>query len=401
MRATLVKDQQREDFATALQAAMQANDEQGIAKAFGGFFSEIEQNLLEQAAQFDVRSADKALYAQRGLRVLSNEEEGYFKSFIEAAKSTDAKKALTDLSKVLPETELNAIFDDMKAAHPLLDAVQFVDTAALTKFIFDTSPVQKALWGELNTAITQELTGAVDMVELTLGKLTAFMFMSQDMLDLGPVWVEQYVRTSLAEACSVGCEHGIIKGKGVKGEPIGMIKKIGKGASVDPSNGYSDKNAVAVTDFSPKEYGKLLATLSKTEGGRPRVFAEAMLVVNPTDYFNKVMPATTLLTPGGTYARDVFPFPTSVYPSTEVDEGKAVLGIKGKYFFGIGVGNEAGRITQDDSVKFLEDLRTYKIKMYGAGRAYDENCFLLLDISALAPVQYSVTTNTKAAGAAG
>lgn len=36
-----------------------------------------------------------------------------------------------------------------------------------------------------------------------------------------------------------------------------------------------------------------------------------------------------------------------------------------------------------DDYKFVEDQRAYKIKQYATGRAYDNTCFLLLDISEL------------------
>ena len=155
IKAQLVVDAEREKFASALSAAMKENDENGIAKAFADFFKTVETGILKQAEDFNLQTADKALYAQRGLRVLTNAEEKYFKAFITAAKSEDAEKALMDLTEVLPESEYNAIFDDMKQEHPILEAVAFTDTAALTKFILDTSFAQKAVWGEWNTGITK------------------------------------------------------------------------------------------------------------------------------------------------------------------------------------------------------------------------------------------------------
>ena len=42
-----------------------------------------------------------------------------------------------------------------------------------------------------------------------------------------------------------------------------------------------------------------------------------------------------------------------------------------------------GVIEYSDDLKFLEDKRVYKIKMYGMGKAYDNTVSLLLDISNL------------------
>ena len=259
MFATIVTEEKKTEFAQNLSKAVRENDAEAAEKAFREYFEQVEQDIVRQAKDFDTANADKVVLANRGLRVLSNAEEKYFKGLIEAAKSVDAVKALTDFSEVLPDTEINAIFEDMQQAHPLLTAVQFTDTAALTKFIFDAAEAQMAVWGELTSAVTEEIEGSVDLVPLMLNKLTAFMLLSNDMLDLGPVWVEKYTRTCLAEALAAGAEDGIVNGSGVKGQPIGMKRKIAKGTDVNNETGYPEKTAVKVTDFSPASYGALLA----------------------------------------------------------------------------------------------------------------------------------------------
>lgn len=398
IKSQLVADAERQEFAQKLSKAMSENDEQGVAKVFTDFFKNVESNIIKQAEDFNADSADKALYAQRGLRVLSSKEEKYFKGFIEAAKSADVEKALMDFSEVLPESEINAVFEDLATEHPLLAAVDFQNTSAMTRLIFDSSDTQMAVWGELNSAITKEIEGSVRIVELVLNKLTAFMFVSNDMLDLGPVWVEKYVRTILAETLSVGLEDGIINGKGVKGQPIGMIRNISPTVSVNSETGYPEKYALAVTDFSPETYGSLIAMLAQNENGKARKVTALMMVVNPVDYFTKVMPATTLLQPNGAYANDVFPYPTKVYLSAAVASGKAVFGLEKKYKMGVGVGSSKGKIEADGSFKFLEDLKTFKIKTYANGRAKDNNCFLYLDISGLQAISYQQASTPVNAG---
>lgn len=397
MEAKILQEQKRMEFAEKLEKAMKDDNSEAVAKAFSEFFSEIEKSIIKEAKETDLEREDAAVLAARGIRVLSNEEKAYFKSFIEAAKkpSSEVEKALTDLTAALPESEFNAIFEDMQQAHPLLEIVNFTDTAALTKFILETSSVQKAVWGELNTVLAQELTGKIKLVELTLGKLTAFMFMSNDMLDLGPAWVEKYVRTCLSEALYLGCENGIINGRGVKGEPIGMIRDIHEGVSFSSSDGYPEKEATAITSFAPAEYGKILAKIAADEQGKARSFSEVALIVNPVDYFALVMPSTTFMSAYGTYVANQFPFQTKVVRSSEVAKGKAIVGIGKKYFYGMGSGN-GGKIEADTSVKFLEDLKTFKIKAYATGRAYDNNCFQLLDISGLLPAKIPVDTGAAA-----
>lgn len=407
IKAALVQDADRAEFAEALTKAMQANDEAATAKAFTDFFADVEAKILKQAENFDTERADKALYAQRGLRVLSNAEEKFFKGFIDAAKSDDVQKALMDFSEVLPESEINAVFEDLVVEHPLLEAVDFQNTSALTKLIFDSSETQMAVWGELTSAITKEIEGSVEIVELILNKLTAFMYVSNDMLDLGPVWVEKYVRAILAEALAVGLEDGIINGIGKKGQPIGMIRKISADVSVNETTGYPEKTAISVTDLSPTTYGDLTSKLAVNENGKSRTVTSVILIVNPVDYLQKVMPATTMLQPNGLYANDVFPLPTTVYQSAAVKSGKAIIGRVKQYKLGVGVGSSKGKIEADTSLKFLEDLKTYKIKLYANGRAKDNNCFLYLDISKLQPISYANltanvnVTNTAPQGSAG
>lgn len=103
------------------------------------------------------------------------------------------------------------------------------------------------------------------------------------------------------------------------------------------------------------------------------------------------MPATTALTTGGTYARDLFPFPTEVVRSNEVKTGQAILCLPEEYFFGLGESKD-GKIEYSDEFKFLQDARTYKIKLHGNGRPYDNTVAIVLDISKLDPAYVTVKT---------
>ena len=161
-----------------------------------------------------------------------------------------------------------------------------------------------------------------------------------------------------------------------------MTRKIKDGTPHDNVNGYPEKTAIKVTSFEPKEYGSLLANLAKTERGKSRKFDEVLLVCNMSDYLSKIMPATTAQQSDGTYRNNIFPFPTDVEVSEAIPEGKAVIGIAKEYNLLMG-GNKEGNFSYDDSAKYLEDMRAYMLKLYAAGRAYDDTCFILVDISEL------------------
>ena len=80
------------------------------------------------------------------------------------------------------------------------------------------------------------------------------------MLDVGPEWMDAYVRAVLAEALGNGLSQGIVAGTG-KDQPIGMTKDLS--ASVDPTTGYKDKTPIVITDLSVKTIGGIAATLAQ------------------------------------------------------------------------------------------------------------------------------------------
>lgn len=112
-------------------------------------------------------------------------------------------------------------------------------------------------------------------------------------------------------------------------------------------------------------------------------------MVNPQDYYQKVMPATTIQAPDGTYRSDVFPVPLRVIQSPAKPRGRASFGIGRLYWAFAGMSRE-GRIEYSDEYRFLEDERVYLIKTYGNGMPADNNAFLELDISDLNPAVYKV-----------
>ena len=124
-----------------------------------------------------------------------------------------------------------------------------------------------------------------------------------------------------------------------------------------------------------------------------RAFDAVTLICNQVDYLKKIMPATTVLNGVGAYVRDLFPFPTEVVRSNEVKTGQAILCLPEEVFFGIG-GSKDGTIVYDDSYKFLEDIRTYLIKLHGNGRPYDNTVSVVLDISELDPAYITVKTES-------
>ena len=170
-----------------------------------------------------------------------------------------------------------------------------------------------------------------------------------------------------------------------------MNRQVGAGVSVT-GGVYPEKATVPLTSLDPVSYGKLLAGMAKTPNGHYRNVNGVVMIVNPNDYLTKIMPATTVRTADGTYASNVFPFPTTVIQSVEVPENRAIIGLPNRYFMGVGTA-KSGKIEYSDEYHFLEDERMYLVKLYGHGEPLDNNAFVYADISGLVPAVQEVVVN--------
>lgn len=330
---------------------------------------------------------DSNILAARGIRQLTSEERAYYTAIINAMKSADPRAAITNVNLDFPTTTINSVLEDIRTAHPLLDFIDFVNTSAVTKWIYNTQGEQSAVWGELGAEIVTELTGSIAQLSMTQCKLSAFFTISNDILELGPEWVDVYIRATLTEAYAVGLEAGVVDGTG-KDQPIGMTRNVADDVVV-VGGVYPRKEAIEVTQLDPATVGGLLATLATAPNGKPRTVGRPILVVNPTDYYSIVFPATTIRTVEGGYANNVLPIPVDIVQSTAVPSKHAIFGIARRYLMGIGLSRN-GRIETADQYRWLEDERVYKIKGFGNGRPKDNNAFLYLDITNLVPTYATV-----------
>lgn len=376
--------QKKEEIMNKLSDAIKKGDNEAFAKAFTEFAESLQEAIIKDAKEL-IQSNDTNILAQRGVRQLTSEENKFYQKIIEAMKSNNPQQALADVDAVLPETTIDAIFDDLTENHPLLNMINFQNTEALTEILVSTSS-GVAGWGELDSTINNELSGSFAVINLAQKKLSAFIPVANAMLDLGPVWLDRYVRTILAEALATELEAAIVDGDGKNG-PIGMTRALT--GAVDGV--YQRKTAITVNNLDPTTYGTILNTISQGPNGKRRTIPRLLMVVNPADYYTKVLPATTPRATDGTYTNNVFPYPTDLVVSAAVPAGNAVFGLARRYFMGLGTGR-GGRIEYSDEYKFLEDKRVYRIKLYGNGRALDENAFVLADISGLEPTLQKVIT---------
>lgn len=371
--------------------ALRGDDTEGFASAWEELQTNLQESVIAEA-QGILDQHDTAVLASRGVRQLTSEETKYYEGLIQAMRSSNPKQAIADYEPVMPMTTIDAVFDDLVQEHSLLEAINFQNTSGLVEYIVNTHEKQLASWGVLTSEVVKELTSGFKKVNMTLNKLSAFIPVAKSMLDLGPAWLDRYVRAILGESLSFGLEEAIVNGTG-KNMPIGMNRQVGDGVTVTDGV-YPVKTTVPLTSFRPEAYGTFLSALATDPNGNPRRVDEVLFVCNPTDYLTKVMPATTLLKPDGTYANNVTPIPTKIIQSVQVPSGKAIVGLARRYFMAIGTA-KSGKIEYDDSYHFLEDERMYLVKLYGHGEPLDNNAFIYADISGLQPMCYLVETITN------
>lgn len=385
-----------EDIRQKLQEAMRGNDPEQTSEAFSDLFQYYTETTCREYEELR-QEKDAQVLAARGVRQLTAKEREYYQKLGEAMNSQDPRQAVNNLDVVMPETVFDDIFANLKTDHPLLGAINFMNTNGAIRMMMNTNGYQRAAWGKLCAPIIQELTSGFKEVDAGLLKLSAFIPICKAMLDLGPEWLDHYIRQVLTEALANGMEYGVVSGSG-NDEPIGMNRQVGENVTVT-GGVYPEKAPVKVTDFSPSTMGNLVSILAADPNGKARVVKGLILTVNPQDYFLRVMPATTIQGPDGAYRNDVLPYPMKVIQSPAKPRGRASLGI-GRLYWAFAGMNRNGRIEFSDDYRFLEDERIYLIKSYANGMPADNNAFIELDITGLKPATWKVTMVEESAPSA-
>ncbi len=375
MMQTAIKEGNTEGFYQSMMDMMEVID----ADVKQQYDEQLEQKISEVRQDMDAK-----ILANRGVRQLTSEERKYYQKLADAIKSNNPKQALDNLGLIFPDTVINAVFDELGTNHRLLSRINFIPAGPAVKMLINTNGYQSATWGELCDEIVKELLGGFKAVDTNLLKLSAFLPVCKQALELGPEWLDNFVRQTLYEAFAAGLEVGIVDGTGNK-MPIGMNRYVADDATV-VGGVWPKKTAIVVNSFDIVTMGGLVGLLAIDGSGKDRAVNDLIMVVNPVDYFVKVMPAMMIMGADGIY-RNIMPYPIDVIPSAAVARGEALFGIAKKYAALIGSPKE-GRIDYSDHYQFLEDNRVYLIKGFANGFPADNNSFLLLDISGLQPAVF-------------
>ncbi|PEJ76239.1 phage major capsid protein [Bacillus wiedmannii] len=350
-------------FAKATQEGTPEEQTAALNSMIGALATDVRADILNQVNESMV---DRSIMQSRGANVLTSEEMKFFNAVVEEGgfKSTET----------LPKTTQERIFDDLVEDHPFLQHIGLENLGAVTEFIYG-DPEGAAVWGPLFDDIKGQLNATFRKDSISQLKLTAFIPLANDMLKLGPVWVERYARTMITEAMKVGLERGFVAGTG-KNEPMGLLK--------DPSgsvvNGvYPDKKPVGTLTFEPgrktinelKDVVKLLAKKLNADGSdadRPKNIAgKVVMVTNPFDTFD-IQANATIQNTAGVYVTSL-PFNPILTESVFVPQGKVLFFVKGQYVAAMG-GTEP--IKKYEETLALEDATVYIAKQYATGKPKDK-----------------------------
>ena len=208
------------DAAAQLAKAFAADNESQIVDAFVEMQQAIADDVAEQYKDA-VAANDVAILNARGFRQLTSDETAYYESLAESAIARQVVATIgdgtgqTDIpTKMMPESIINEVFDNLQETHALLGKINMTSTGYLTTWLRNKHTRQLAVWGAVETQITKEITSAFEVVTVNQGKLAAYVLVTIDMLRLGPTFLDGYIRTILTEALACGLEDGIVNGKG-------------------------------------------------------------------------------------------------------------------------------------------------------------------------------------------
>lgn len=343
-----------------------------LETAFNEMFTALQSDLSEQItneARNEVQDAQ--ILAARGQNVLTSTERKFFNEVIASGGFAE--------DTILPITTQERVFEDLVTEHPLLDAIGLKDLGAITRYIY--SDANKAYaWGALFGEIKGQISAAFREEQIGQLKLTAFAVIPKDMLELGPEYVERYVRTVLVESYSVGLEYGLVNGRGpAQNEPIGLMKDVNA-----DTGAVTDKASSGTLTFAPSQFGEVVAgelhdvikALTTDGKGKARkVLNKVVMVVNPIDAIS-VQARNTIQTSNGQWVT-ALPYNIQVVESEEIPTNKALFFVKDAYLAAIAGGY---KINKFDETLAIEDARLYTMKQFANGKPKDNKTALVYDL---------------------
>lgn len=336
------------------------------------------QKLIDELTEQNARAAaDEDYRKSLGLHALSKEETEFYEKF------QDIKQAITAQQiDILPTSIIDRTLDDVKKNSDILNLVQFAP-ADVKKWIVAEHSGQAA-WGDLTAAIAGELSATFSALNIEQHKLTVYLVIPKAISDLAMPFVDRYFTAILAEAMQDGLVKGYLQGDGKTG-PIGIMKQI----ETFKEDGTADDKTplTTVTKFSPKGLAGVRKTL--TNEGK-RTVSELHLICNPLDEAEYVDPALYGEALTGGYRNTSF-MPIVKHVDANCPQGKGIFTIPNVYVMGA----TSVQMKNYDQTKALDDADVVIGKCYANGRAVDDNCAVVFDVTKLEEYVLPVTQITS------
>lgn len=363
----------KEDQIAALQNAFENGDAKVVAEKIVtnyennmAHFQDMMNSVIKEAKQAKDEQWDERVLASRGIRILTTEEKKFYNAAIEVA-------SFDEVSKLMPATIFERVFEDLEKEHPLLSRVNFQTVGATTNWVLRVPGATTAYWGDVCSNIQEMVDEGFRTVEQGMFKLSGFLVVCKAMFELGPEWLDRYVRTFLQEIVSDELENVVVNGTGNK-QPIGMVKDL-EGAVT--AGVYPDKTPVVLNDFTPTTIGAEI--LAPTTKGGTRRYTGVTLIVNPLDYATKFFPLGAKQKDDGSWTYDNFGVPgLEIIQSPAVPLNRAISGKPKDYFMGVA---SSQRIESTDVLRMIEDQRLYLVRQLANGRPLDADSFTVFDIT--------------------
>lgn len=365
-----------ENFEAKKEAYMNLVKEGADAEKQATAWNEMQDALVTDmtekiSAQVRDENIDSQILSARGQNVLTSQERKFFNAVIDFGGFAE--------SSILPVTTQERVFEDLVKAHPLLEVIGLQDLGAVTRFIY-SDPRKTFAWGELFGEIKGQVGAAFREEQISHLKLTAFAAIPKDMLELGPEWVERYVRNLLVESYSVGLEFGLVNGRGpASSEPVGLMKDVAANGAV------TDKVSSGTLTFAPSQHGEVVsgelhnvvkALAVNAKGESRKVANRVVMIVNPVDAIS-VQFRNTIQTANGQWVT-ALPYNIKQVESEEIPVGKALFFVQGEYLAALAGGYKLNKF---DQTLAIEDAMLYTIKQFANGKPKDNKAALLYDLN--------------------
>ncbi|MFC6038422.1 phage major capsid protein [Paenisporosarcina macmurdoensis] len=331
-------------------------------------YQQLMDNVIKEASQARAENWDEQVLASRGVRVLTSEEKKFYNAAVEA-------QSFSETSILMPPTVFERVFEDLQKEHPLLSRINFQQVGATTNWVVRKPGAATAFWGDVCEDIKEMIDEGFETIEQGMFKLSGFLVVCKAMFELGPEWLDRYVRLFMQEVVSDELENVVVAGTGNK-QPIGMTKDLDAAVVAGV---YTDKTSVVLEDFTPRTIGKEILAPT-TKGGTQR-YTGVTLIVNPFDYASKFFALGAKQKDDGSWTFDNFAVPgLDIIQSPAVPLNRMVSGKPSDYFMGV-VGQQ--KLESTDVLRMIEDQRLYLIRQLANGRPLDNDAFQVFDITAV------------------